>query len=311
LVLIGALVGLLLFEIAARPFNLVFDSAHASKELLSSPTGRKEYRKDTELGYVPQMGPPYKYSTWGAKQNQYPREKRPGWLRVLFLGDSITDIGYTQDYLEKLCQDRPIEFWNCGVGGYSTFQELKYFQRYCSKAQPNLLVLNFYLNDFDGSPVVLKDEDDDYLFVTPYLGQEQFHPWWFRHSAAYRLLLSLRIMFSGRVGLTDDVKKCLQEFMAVGDREGFRFGVVVYPWLDRFNRWPHKHRRQYQDIISLLQELKIPYFDLKPFLESQLNNHSPEWSRVSKEDFVHPSREFCEQIARYLLAEGLIEDQKD
>jgi len=308
LILGGTLVGLLVFEIAARPLNLVFDSAHASKELLSSPTGRQEYQKDPELGYIPKMGPQYKYSTWGAKHNQHPREKRPGWLRVLFLGDSITDIGYTQDSLEKLCQDRPIEFWNCGVGGYSTFQELKYFQRYCSQAEPDLLVLNFYLNDFDGSPVVLKDEDDDFVFVTPYLGQEHFHPWWFKNSAVYRLFLSLKIMFSGRIGLTQDMKKSLQEFTAAAEREGFRFKVVVYPWLDRFDRWPAKHRQQYLDIIALLQELEIQHFNLKPFLESRLNNHPPEWTRVSNEDFVHPSREFCEQIARYLLAEGLLED---
>ena len=49
------------------------------------------------------------------------------------------------------------EYWNAGVEGYSTLQELEYYRRYLAGIQADHVVLVFHLNDFVTTPVTLRD----------------------------------------------------------------------------------------------------------------------------------------------------------
>jgi hypothetical protein len=83
-------------------------------------------------------------------------EKAPGVYRVLLLGDSFLE-GYTVNFddlvservrkqLEKRL-DRPVEVVNGGTVGYSTDQELLFYEREGRRYQPDATVLLFYVND--------------------------------------------------------------------------------------------------------------------------------------------------------------------
>lgn len=303
----GLIIGLLLIEILGRPFSPVFDAGRVPVDYTKGPGGAEAFSRDPELGHIPRMGPDRWYSEYGTQKNDYPAEKRPDWKRFVFLGDSITAIGHTEDHLRDRLAGRRIEIWNCGVTGYSTGQELLYYRRYCSKLKPDVLVLNFFLNDFDGTPVVFKDQKDDYVVVTPYLGSRQFNPWLFRNSVLYRAYLSLKIALIGRRGLSEDVKKYLAELQDMADRDGFILRVVVYPWLDRFDNWSTRHQDQYHDIIHILNELGLVHYDLLPLLEKTLDDGRPvEWTRRHPSDHAHPSEEFSKIIGDHLLEQGVI-----
>lgn len=86
-----------------------------------------------------------------------------GVKRVLFLGDSFTE-GYTVEYehlfttllerkMNEMCPDS-IQVINAGTGGYSTDQELLYFENYGRLFQPDVVVLMFCTNDvwYNGQP---------------------------------------------------------------------------------------------------------------------------------------------------------------
>jgi hypothetical protein len=83
--------------------------------------------------------------------------------RVLFLGDSITlaDYLYEQDTHVELVgalarsAGRSIEVVNAGVAGVSLAEEIALFNETGLLAQPDAVVLGFYLNDFAASPGVV------------------------------------------------------------------------------------------------------------------------------------------------------------
>jgi lysophospholipase L1-like esterase len=77
--------------------------------------------------------------------------------RVLFLGDSITEADYVSDdetfvrQVERLswATDRPVETVNTGVGGLAMHGELALLRETGLSTKPDMVVLGFYLNDFN------------------------------------------------------------------------------------------------------------------------------------------------------------------
>lgn len=82
--------------------------------------------------------------------------------RVLFLGDSITMAPYLpeEESFVRLVQDRslesggPLQTINAGVGGIGLEAELAILQETGLRTDPDLVVLDFYLNDVQESPGV-------------------------------------------------------------------------------------------------------------------------------------------------------------
>jgi lysophospholipase L1-like esterase len=85
----------------------------------------------------------------------FPREKPPGMLRIVSLGDSYT-IGYevaAEDTFSSVLERElrkaglPVEVLNAGVSGYSNAEECLYLERELSAYSPDLVLVSFYAND--------------------------------------------------------------------------------------------------------------------------------------------------------------------
>ncbi len=110
----------------------------------------------------------------GIRGPEYPYSKGKGEYRVLILGDSFAE-GYSvgfNDLFSEVLKDRlrakgvNCQVINSGTGGYSTDQELLFYQSEGRKYDPDLVVLMFYENDvwfnsrskyWSGSKPVFKD----------------------------------------------------------------------------------------------------------------------------------------------------------
>lgn len=93
----------------------------------------------------------------GIRGGEYSYEKRPNEYRLLILGDSFAE-GYTVDFenlfsevlkfsLNSRSKGTYYEVINAGTVGYSTDQELLFYQTMGREYAPDLVVLMFYEND--------------------------------------------------------------------------------------------------------------------------------------------------------------------
>ena len=105
-------------------------------------------------GYPPVT---YRTNSRGIRDDECSYEKPDNEYRILFLGDSFTD-GYMVEFqemfsevmeniLNKKGSDKKVKSINTGTIGWSTDQELLFFQKEGKKYNPDITVLMFYEND--------------------------------------------------------------------------------------------------------------------------------------------------------------------
>lgn len=96
------------------------------------------------------------------RDREIPFEKPAGVKRVLMLGDSLT-FGWGVDFdstsskvLERELNAHRgppgVEVINTGVGNYNTAMEVQYFLNEGQKYSPDLIVLNYFINDAEETP---------------------------------------------------------------------------------------------------------------------------------------------------------------
>lgn len=89
----------------------------------------------------------------GTRDRLPPREKTPGTLRIVCLGDSTAFGGHTtypaqlEQVLRSCAPDVPIEVINAGVPGWSTYQGLRLFQRDLAAWRPDVVTASFGFNN--------------------------------------------------------------------------------------------------------------------------------------------------------------------
>jgi hypothetical protein len=99
----------------------------------------------------------YQVNSKGIRGPEYPYEKPYNQYRILFLGDSFTEgymveeddhfAGVMKRKLNNMKSNKHFEALNSGVAGWSTDQELLFFQNEGKKYKPDLTILMFYQND--------------------------------------------------------------------------------------------------------------------------------------------------------------------
>jgi len=106
---------------------------------------------DSELGYRSKDFDDLKQGKSNRKTN------------LLFLGDSITEIGlYIERVKESLNRENQLEkvtITNLGSSGYNTTQEFILLKRKIESLNPDLVILQFCMNDFSSTPLIVEGKD--------------------------------------------------------------------------------------------------------------------------------------------------------
>jgi hypothetical protein len=84
----------------------------------------------------------------------------PGVARIAFVGDSLTfgwgvkeDETFANRVLKTLSKrGYKVDGFNLGIGNYNTSQELALFKAKGSELRPNIIVLNYFINDAEPTP---------------------------------------------------------------------------------------------------------------------------------------------------------------
>lgn len=262
---------------------------------------------DPDLGYRPRPGSQF-YDEFGLLRTGEPHTlaRTADRQRLLFLGDSATQRR-TIELAARARLGSNRDYWNAGVEGYNTRQEVGYYARYLQPTQPDEVVLTLHNNDFENTPVVFFDEQDRIRVFTTEHASRGPNLWLFRHSYVYRLGYGLWLGVGGRrdfeqaAGEVRDSLRSLRDLLAVRQ---IRLAVLVLPIMAPPAEWSGSEQRNHDRALAILIELGIPHCDLLPALAHALLDGVEVQERPG--DRLHGSREVAMYFVDLAIAQGLL-----
>jgi hypothetical protein len=260
------------------------------------------FQVDDALGYRPVPGGGG-YGPHGARWNEYAPEKPPGKRRLLFLGDSVTERHKLVDALHERLGDE-YEYWNAGVPGYATEQELLYYRDHLATIAADHVLLTFHLNDYETTPVVF-EADGEFVAVHAKIGGAAPSAWLMRRSFLYRYAWTqiVRMTSASRpAAIEAEVARDLARLRDLVRARGADFTVLVLPWVQDPAHWPDPKPRHHELTLRTLEELGIRHFEFRATLARALAAGVS--IHESGTDPQHPSLELARLMAADVMATG-------
>jgi hypothetical protein len=236
----------------------------------------------------------YKFNARGCRDRDYAIPRPEDTIRILALGDSFTmGVGVHEEdtfasHLERLLNEKSgspdstksYEVINCGVSGYGTEEERRYYELLASKYEPDIVLLTMVWND-DLS--FLEEVEKGYLNRIPGKFEMLFFIWGkiqeYRHQR-----------------LTFDYTKCVEEILRLDGevrKQGKRLAVIIFR-----NGYGDNWDQLASTVTNGLQGTDVPVLDLGKAL---FEKHAEEDLIVHRID-GHPN-----EIAHLIAAQEILE----
>ena len=193
------------------------------------------------------MGVPVKINSLGLRDDEISVAKPDGVVRILMLGDLVTfGWGVLQEdtvsaKLETLLNAtpgaKPVEVVNSGVGNYNAVQEITYFLNRGAELNPDIVVLNYFINDAEPTPqrhdVSILEHSYLAIFamgridalMRTYFGKENWQDY---YSGLYR----------PEASGWQEALKSIEALIAYCQSHGIRLLIANYPELHQLNPYP-------------------------------------------------------------------------
>jgi hypothetical protein len=256
-----------------------------------------------EMGFRPKLGTGL-YSQWGTLPNDYAFEPSSERVRLLFIGDSVTARGRLVEALRRAEGDAGHEYWNAGVESFNTVQEVAFYRRFNAAILPDHVIVTFHLNDFQSTPVALRGDDGELVVYSPRQPTSSFNARLFAASHLYRAWVALRAPGGDPNAIAREVRGALSSLASQLESEGRCLSVIVFPFMERPEKWAPNQRIRHRLIMQMLDADGIRHFDLLPSLRRALAAGIDPQERPG--DTWHPSAAVAEVFAADLLEAGLL-----
>jgi len=319
-VIIGILIALVLAEVTVRILKIedsvqVIQKTRLGEHILGAdPVGRaRRFKISSDADLVYELNNP----------PTVPREKPSDELRVLCLGDSVTDNDWQRErttfpgILKRLLPAwleapyRRCRIINSAITGYNAVQSHVWYKKQWLNHKFDFVIFAYcclndrteirYINEIDGQLYCATGRE-----YVPCIFQFPGQQYLLRFSALYRVLnTKLAPWFEGRgkkVGeytqdLTSPTRSAVLELKNLSEKSGAHFILVIFPALQ-------EEEREHKWILDLARSQGIHYIDLKPVFEKagydQLRIKSKDqW------DNVHPNQTGHNVVAGVLAREIL------
>lgn len=251
------------------------------------------------------MGVPVSINSHGLRDREYSRSKPPDVYRIVMLGDSTT-LGWgvpleqtvakiLEAELNKLHMPKQFEVLNAGVGNYGTVQEVTHYLTYDRDFQPDLVILQYFINDAEPVPT----ERRTFLLGRSYLLAYALS----RFDAMMRLTGIRPDWKEFYAGLYEDglpgIEAAKQAFATLATRtraDGAKLLVTILPELREINHG-YPFVSQHQKIKDVLAADHVPVIEL---IEG-LRDHGPESALWVTEADAHPNGKANALVAAQVL----------
>lgn len=290
---------ILLFEIGARltyPFYSDYNTemwryAKELKKSSNNPLLSHEHIPNSEASLY---GTHIKINSDGFRDYEHLIKKEDNTFRILAVGDSITlgwsvkfDNIFTKLLEKKLNNEKPFkdyknyEVINTGIGNYNTLMELVILKEKCLKYNPDLILLEYYINDAEvipKKPFILLKYFYSYAFLWAKFQniKAQFIKG-YDYETYYKNLYK-----EGSIG-RKDAKNALLEIISISKEKNIPLVIVIFPEFHNFKDY------QFSEVTDFVFEVAdsqkdVYILDLLPFYQ----DYQPESVWVSFED-AHPN----------------------
>lgn len=225
------------------------------------------------------------------------------YYKILILGDSVTEQGFyvgpLQDLITKRYNTSSIAMVNAGVTGYDTGLEYNYLKYRGLELKPDFVIIQFNMNDFESTPVIIKQKDGSWLALSE---DKKLSPWispvLFVNSKLYQVIMVRLLTFSGykeKKAFINNVALPLGSMKQLLKEKGIPFYFVIFPLFEDSD----KSRRLHNGVINITNELGLDSNTI-----DLMNYYSGLDYRTISNDLYHPNKEGG-KIAADVLAEKL------
>jgi lysophospholipase L1-like esterase len=250
------------------------------------------------------MGVDFATNSRGWRDREFTLERPAGVMRIVMLGDSFT-TGWGAPYdnifskqVERLYAEQGIkaEAINTGVGNWNTVQEVEYFFTEMTPYNPDIVVLNFTVNDaepvpHEKPPSLLLRHCYSCVYIAGRLDtlmrQMSSDPDW----ASYYLGL----FGDGTTPGWLDAKASIKKLADYCRQHGIKLLIVNHPELHDVQNYRLQPITEF--LRSAAKENDVPFVDLLPYLQHE--ESSALW--VTPPD-PHPN-----SLAHKLMAQGIFD----
>lgn len=278
-----------------------------SMEMWKYAVALKRPVADPNLGFVHTpnssaflMGVDVRINSQGLRDREYSLAKPAGVYRVLMLGDSTT-LGWgvkAEETAAKVLERRlgpRFEVINAGTGNYGTVQEVTYYKTRGRLFHPDLVVLQYFINDPEPVPRLKGGFLLDHSYLLAFaaarwdglLRMLHLRPDWREYYAS---------LYDENSAAFQAARRALVELSENVRADGAQLLVAILPELHGIDG-PYPFDRETQKIKDALEREQTPVVDLI----DGLRGHGPQSSLwVTKLD-AHPSAKAHALIAAQLL----------
>jgi len=249
------------------------------------------------------MGVPVSINSLGLRDREYAEAKPAGKIRVLMLGDSLT-FGWgvrIEDTPSKMVErqlneglsEPRFEVINAGVGNYNTVQEVTYFLKKGSRLKPDVVVLNYFINDAEPTPLKKQSflAEHSYAAVVGLSAFDTLSRTYFG-KADWREYYSN--LYREDSAAWQAAKKAVADLAEYCRQNGIKLMIVNYPELHILKDYPFtKVTAAIRDLAAAHQ---APFVDLLPTVTDLV----PETLWVSPTD-AHPNATANERFSGAIL----------
>jgi len=222
------------------------------------------------------MGVPVAINSAGWRDREHPQEKPANTIRIMMLGDSLTfgwgapADGVTSYVLEEALNagggPQHYEVLNTGIGNTNTSMQVAYFLAEGKVYKPDVVVLNYFINDAEETPVRKGNWLVDHSYAAVFLASR---------------IDTLKRTYSGQGSWLDyysglyerekpgwqETKAAFARLAAYARENGIALLVAHYPELHELD--PYPFGKVTEMVAAMAASEGVPFVDLLPGVQDR------------------------------------------